>query len=182
MYELIGEPEDAWANLCPETEVSRNECIMERSSNQTTDDIADTIPSIENGSTKADILYQVQQSTVSNEDVLRIMHGLNETQQKVFYYVRDWCSRKIVSEIPKPKTFNIFITGGAGTGKSQLIKAINFEASRLFAKTLSSPDALSVLLTAFTGTASFNIGGCTIHSIFSLPKYLPIPYEQGSKL
>lgn len=82
-----------------------------------------------------------------------------------------------MNEIPIPKAFNIFITGGAGKGKSQLIKAINFEASRLFAETLLSPDALSVLLTAFTGTASFNIGGCRIHSVFSLPKFSPTPYE-----
>lgn len=33
------------------------------------------------------------------------------------------------------------------------------------------------MLTAFTGTASFNIGGSTIHSEFSLTKYLLIPYE-----
>lgn len=82
-----------------------------------------------------------------------------------------------MNDNPKPKAFHIFITGGTGTGKSQLIKAINFEASRLFARTMSSPNALSVLLTAFTGTASFNIAGCTIHSVFSLKKYLPIPYQ-----
>lgn len=177
MYKQIGEPEDAWANLCPETEVSRNECIMEMSSNQNSGNITDTIPDMDPESTKASVLYQIQQSSVSNKEMLRIMQGLNETQQRVFYYVRDWCLTKIVNKNPKPKAFHIFVTGGAGTGKSQLIKAINFEASRLFARTLSSPDALSVLLTAFTGTASFNIGGCTIHSVFSLTKYLPIPYE-----
>lgn len=84
MYELIGEPEDAWANMCPETEVSRNKCIIERSSNQNIDDIADTIPDIVNDSTKADTLYQVQQSTASIVDMLHIMQGLNESQQKVF--------------------------------------------------------------------------------------------------
>lgn len=86
--------------------------------------------------------------------------------------------KKILHEIPGLRPFHIFITGGAGgTGKSQLIKAINFEASRLFFRSSSSPDALSVLLTAFTGTASFNIGGSTIHSLFSLTKYLPLPHE-----
>lgn len=89
MYEQIGEPEDAWANLCPETEVSRNECIMEMSSNQNSDNITDTIPDMEAESTKASVLYQVQQSSVSNVEMVRIMQGLNETQQRVFYYVRD---------------------------------------------------------------------------------------------
>lgn len=157
MYKQIGEPEDAWANLCPETEVSRNECIMEMSSNQNSGNITDTIPDMDPESTKASVLYQIQQSSVSNKEMLRIMQGLNETQQRVFYYVRDWCLTKIVNKNPKPKAFHIFVTGGAGTGKSQLIKAINFEASRLFARTLSSPDALSVLLTAFTGTATLTL-------------------------
>lgn len=71
------------------------------------------------------------------------------------------------------KAFHIFITGDAGIGKSQLIKAINFKAS-LFARTASSPDALSVLLKAFTGSASFNIGAYAFHSIFLLTKHLPI--------
>lgn len=35
----------------------------------------------------------------------------------------------------------------------------------------------TLLLTAFIGTAAFNIGGCTIHHPFSLNKYMPIPYE-----
>lgn len=56
MYEHLGEPEDAWANLCPETEISRDECIMERNSDLNTDDVADTIPDIKHESTKR-ILY-----------------------------------------------------------------------------------------------------------------------------
>lgn len=38
---------------------------------------------------------------------------------------------------------------------------------------MSSPDCVSVVLTAFTGTAAFNIGGNTIHKDFSLTKFLP---------
>lgn len=178
MYEHLGEPEDAWANLCPETELNRDECIMERSTQQNSDDYPDTIPDITgNEIAKGNIPYQVQQSNLSNEEMFRIIENLNDTQKKVFYYVREWCLKKILHEIPGLRPFHIFITGGAGTGKSQLIKAINFEASRLFSRSSSSPDALSVLLTAFTGTASFNIGGSTIHSVFSLTKYLPLPYE-----
>lgn len=175
MYENIGEPEDAWANLCPETERDRDECVMIKSQLQNSDEFVENIPDIQNDVKKADVLYQVQQISVSNAEMLNIVQNLNEIQQKVFYYVRDWCIRKIVNENPAP--FHIFLTGGAGTGKSQIVKAINFEASRLFSRSLSSPEALSVLLTAFTGTAAFNIGGNTIHSVFSLTKFLPLPYE-----
>lgn len=175
MYESIVEPEDAWANLCPETEVSRDECLMERSTLQNSDEHTTVIPDIENESCGADILYQVQQSCVSNEEMIHIVQTLNETQQKVFYFVRDWCVKKIVNE--KPLAFHIFLTGGAGKGKSQIVKAINYEATRFFSRTMQSPEALPVLLTAFTGTAAFNIGGCAIHSVFSLTKFLPLPYE-----
>nr|XP_034317093.1 uncharacterized protein LOC117686351 [Crassostrea gigas] len=175
LYENIGEPEDAWANLCPETEKNRDECAMMKSTQKTPEDLVENIPDIDSDFNKADVLYQVQQLCVSNEEMLNIVQNLNQIQQNVFYFVRDWCVRKIVNENPAP--FHIFLTGGAGTGKSQIVKAINFEASRLFSKRLSSPEALSVLLTAFTGTAAFNIGGSTIHSVFSLTKFLPLPYE-----
>lgn len=77
----------------------------------------------------------------------------------------------------KPNPFHLFVTGGAGTGKSHLIKTINYEASRILNKVSPGPEDTTVLLTAFTGTAAFNIGGCTLHHAFSLNKYMPIPYE-----
>lgn len=94
MHESIGEPEDAWANLCPETVVSRDECLMERSTLQNSGEHTTVIPDIENESCGADILYQVQQSYVSNEEMIHIVQTSNETQQKVFYFVRDWCVKK----------------------------------------------------------------------------------------
>lgn len=60
------------------------------------------------------------------------------------------------------------MTGGAGTGKSHLIKTINYEATRILGKMSLEPEDTTILLTAFTGTAAFNIGGCTIHHAFSL--------------
>ncbi|XP_078336941.1 uncharacterized protein LOC144626544 [Crassostrea virginica] len=77
--ELLGEPEDAWARLCPETELNRRECVNEKL----------------------------------------------ETHQ---------------AETNEP------------------------------AETANEIDS-------FTGTAAFNIGGNTIHHVFSLTKSLPIPYE-----
>ncbi len=50
--------------------------------------------------------------------------------------------------------FNMFITGGAGTGKSVLVRTIN---SRL---------GSSCLVAAPTGLAALNVDGCTIHSLF----------------
>ncbi|XP_062621669.1 uncharacterized protein LOC134283235, partial [Saccostrea cucullata] len=172
-YENIGEPEDAWANLCPETELMRQECSAIRNECQ---DLIDTeeLPDLQTENS-SDVLYKVQQNAQSREESMQILQSLNETQMRVFYLVREWCLQKIFGE--KSDALHIFITGGAGTGKSHLIKAIHFEASRILGKKMTSPDSVSVLLAAFTGTAAFNIGGNTIHHLFSLPKYMSLPYE-----
>lgn len=123
----------------------------------------------------SDVLYKVQQNSQSKDEMLQILQNLNDTQMKVFYLVREWCLKKNFGENPDP--LHIFITGGAGTGKSQLIKSIHYEASRILGKNVTRPDCVSVVLTAFTGTAAFNIGGNTIHHLFSLPKCMRFPYE-----
>lgn len=51
---------------------------------------------------------------------------------------------------------NVFLTGGAGTGKSHLLKCILDEMVKLHGKQ-------SVFVTATTGMAAVNIGGTTVH-------------------
>ncbi|XP_062581095.1 uncharacterized protein LOC134242909 [Saccostrea cucullata] len=175
-YEMNGEPEDAWSRICPETEVLRREGIAQRNGNTVPEEEStDIIPEIESETHNADVMYHVQQHVISREEMLPVLQNLNETQSAVFYLVRKWCSAKIAGEKCEP--FHLFVTGGAGTGKSHLIKAIQYEASRLLSRIMSEPDRPSVLLAAFTGTAAFNIGGNTLHHLFSLTKYLPLPYE-----
>ncbi|XP_062609537.1 uncharacterized protein LOC134271330 [Saccostrea cucullata] len=172
-FENIGEQEDAWASLCPETESMRQECNAQRTDRLDLND-TEELPDMKSDII-SDVLYKIQQNGQSTEENLQILQSLNETQMKLFYSVREWCLRKSFGE--KPDALHIFVTGGAGTGKSHLIKAIHYEASRILGKTLTSPDSVSVLLAAFTGTAAFNTGGSTIHHLFSLPKYMPLPYE-----
>ncbi|KAJ7983455.1 hypothetical protein DPEC_G00378220, partial [Dallia pectoralis] len=70
----------------------------------------------------------------------------------------------------------------AGTGKSHLIKCVYAEATKILRNLprlreeadISMP---MVLLTAFTGTASFNISGNTLHSVLKLPRSLKPPYQ-----
>lgn len=176
VFDMVGEPEDAWAQLCPEAELSRRECLSKRKrTNLQENDNVEEIPDIQSEFLTGNLAYLVQQDNSTKQEILPILKSLNETQRKIFYHVRDWCLKRVAGEKINP--LHIFVTGGAGTGKSHLIKAIHYEAERLFSKTLSSPDCVSVVLTAFTGTAAFNIGGNTIHKVFSLTKYLPLPYE-----
>ncbi|XP_061185136.1 uncharacterized protein LOC133193183 [Saccostrea echinata] len=174
-YEINGEPEDAWSRICPETEVLRREGVALRKDNTVPQDSVDIIPDIESDKHNADVMYHVQQNVISREEMIPVLQNLNETQREIFYMVRDWCLAKITGEKCEPLHF--FVTGGAGTGKSHLIKAIHYEASRLLSRIMSDTERISVLLAAFTGTAAFNIGGNTLHHLFSLTKYLPLPYE-----
>ena len=50
--------------------------------------------------------------------------------------------------------FNLFVTGGAGTGKSVLVRSIKRRLGN------------SCLVAAPTGLAALNVDGCTIHSLF----------------
>lgn len=130
-FENMGEPEDAWANICPQTELLRQECHSER--NDVLDlNVTEELPDmqLENNS---DVLYKVQQNVQSKEEIYHVLQNLNESQMKVFYLVREWCLRKTFGQ--NPDQLHIFITVGAGTGKSHLIKAIHYEASRLLGKT-----------------------------------------------
>ena len=175
--EFLGEPEDAWARLCPESELNRRECLNEKLE---THQAENTEPDPESANEidcalSSDMIYHIKEVKNTMQEMLPLLRSLNEKQKNIFFAVHDWCIRKSIGENVEP--MHIFVTGGAGTGKSHLIKAIHFEASRLLGRTLPSPNDISVILAAFTGTAAFNIGGNTIHHVFSLTKSLPIPYE-----
>ncbi|XP_062600922.1 uncharacterized protein LOC134262538 [Saccostrea cucullata] len=173
--EVYGEPEDAWANLCPESERNREECVKEKRTREQLDNKEPEITHEVEWNSPSDLIYHIRETSNSRQEVLPLLRCLNEKQKQIFYLVREWCLKKVDGRKIEP--LHIFVTGGAGTGKSHLIKTIQYEASRVFEKTVLTPSDLTVLLTAFTGTAAFNIGGNTIHHVFSLTKALPIPYE-----
>ncbi len=93
----------------------------------------------------------------------------------MFNTIRQWCIQKVTGQNPKP--FHVFLSGGAGTGKSHLIKAVQYEANRLLRQASYNAEETKVLLTAPTGTAAFNIGGSTIHSSLKIPMRLKPQYE-----
>ena len=102
----------------------------------------------------------------TQDDITTMLRGLNKEQRQLFNHVHNWTKRKIQDNTAKP--LHIFLTGGAGTGKSQVIKCITHESRKLFTRIAESPDDITVLLVAFTGTAAFNINGQTIHSALNI--------------
>ncbi|CAG2226514.1 unnamed protein product [Mytilus edulis] len=160
--------EDAWCELCPEAEVNRRECIDEgKVSSVIEEDLS--IPDLNEKSSSSVGTNLLSVSLTKNEIIPRL-RSLNVKQRRILYKVRDWCIQKANGKTPEP--LHLFITGGAGTGKSHLIKCIQYEATRILAQTTNNPDDLTVLLTAPTGTAAFNIHGLTIHSALGIFKSL----------
>ena len=165
--------EDAWAQLAPEAEAARLEAPTPLDDNEQYQEInMSDLPDLETNFAQGNRAFSrlsVEQSilTVPEQKAREIMRSMNMMQRNVFNFVRNWCVNKVKGDNSPP--FNIFLTGGAGTGKSHVIKALMYEASKILRPTTTSPEDMTVLLVAPTGTAAFNIGGRTVHSAFHLP-------------
>ena len=61
----------------------------------------------------------------------------------------------------------MMIHGGAGSGKSTLIKIIAQYVTYILRRDGDDPECPYLLLGAFTGTAAANIDGQTLHTLFS---------------
>ncbi|XP_052421004.1 uncharacterized protein LOC127964736 [Carassius gibelio] len=168
--------EDAWAQICPESEKQRDECIelMKDKLLLDEDDSQELIPDL-TANPQTVCTIETNHTTMPREEALHLLRSLNEEQSAVFYKVRKWCLQKLLGQNPEP--FRLFLTGGAGTGKSHLIKAIQYESCRLLSQLSENPDDITVLLTASTGVASFNIGGGTIHNKLSIGANVRLPYQ-----
>ena len=97
---------------------------------------------------------------VSDEEYLKLIRSLNIKQREFFTHVLHWVKTK-------DEPIYAFLSGGAGVGKSVLIKAIYQALHRqLHSKEGEDPDDIRILLCAFTGKAAYNINGVTIASAF----------------
>ena len=72
------------------------------------------------------------------------------------------------NELPL-KPFQIFLSGGAGVGKSILVKALTEYLKQVLRYPNQILDQPPVLVTASSGKAATGINGITLHSAFYLP-------------
>ena len=101
-----------------------------------------------------------RKSALTNENEIRHADG---SPQDIDVVVTD--EYKKVIELINHKIPVIFVTGSAGTGKSQLL---------MFIRTIK---ALNTVYLAPTGIAAVNIGGQTIHSFFKFPSKIVLPED-----
>ena len=97
---------------------------------------------------------------IPDDQYLEIMRTLNFKQREFFNHVLHWLKTK-------NEPIYAFLSGGAGVGKSVLIKALYQALHRhLHSAEGEDPDDVRILLCAFTGKAAYNINGVTIASAF----------------
>ena len=115
------------------------------------------------------------QPTEISDDMLRNnVRSLNEKQRSACNIALSWCRNTMKNlnclKPEKVDPINLFVTGGAGAGKSHLIKAIYHTAVKTFRYGTVNSDRPTVALMAPTGVAAININGTTIHTALSIPK------------
>ena len=70
----------------------------------------------------------------------------------------------IICTPPSPPL--VFVTGGAGSGKSRLINSLYTMMTEILKREGDDPCCPYIVLSSFTGAASANINGQTLHSLF----------------
>ena len=112
----------------------------------------------------------VQPTILDSEELHSMIRSLNQQQRLAFDTVLTYC-RNVVK---CPSDHNIiapqlFITGGAGAGKSHFIKTIYQMATQTFKQVSKNPEKPSTLLLSPTGISAINIYGTTIDTGLSIP-------------
>ena len=100
---------------------------------------------------------------LKDADFRKLVQSLNVEQKEFFYHVLNSVK---TDKLP----LRLFLSGGAGVGKSTVTNALYEALVRyLNAQTENDPDDISVVKVAPTGKAAFNIRGNTLHSAFKIP-------------
>ena len=118
---------------------------------------------------------EMVQSVMPEKEYLELLAKLNSKQRQIFTHI-------IHSLIFEPdKKMHLFITGGAGVGKSLVITTLYQALHRLLCSEHGqNPENVRILLCAYTGLAAYNIKGATLHSAFSIEPNKKLRYKQLS--
>ena len=100
---------------------------------------------------------------LQDQEYRQLVQTLNQKQKEFFYHILH-----LVKTTDKP--FYYFLSGGAGVGKSHLIKSL-YQAALKYYNSRAGEDfnEVKILLLAPTGKAAFGIKGNTIHSTLAIP-------------
>ena len=115
---------------------------------------------IEIGCTVSTAHVDTNENLMNEKEYRELLRSLNMKQRQFYNHVVHWIKTK---DAP----LYTFLSGGAGVGKSVVIRALYQTLYRfLNLKEGENADDVRVLLCAYTGKAAFNINGSTICSAF----------------
>jgi hypothetical protein len=171
MFTNYGPPVSAWDAIASQQQQDNEASIHEGAVAETFIDSADddflTSGFLDDNVSSSSVhMSLAKHCLIPDDDYYKLVTSLNFGQQELFRSVLNWCRMKRLDESTKP--FYIFCSGGAGTGKSHVIRAIVHMANRELRRSGDNPDDIVVQLSAPTGTAAYNINGSTLHSLFLL--------------
>ena len=136
-YSLYGERFDAFAEQ--ENCEIREELLKPTSDNHShinDDEILPELFSRENTQTTFPVLSSFQPSQIDDDSFRSLVRSLNKKQRDAYEVVLKWSRDKVNSlnsEKPyKTAPIHLFITGGAGAGKSHVIKTIYQTTTKTF--------------------------------------------------
>ena len=121
----------------------------------------------------------------SNAELKHITCSLVPEQMNILRSVINYCKEVIKSDGKfKPTPIRKIIHGGAGVGKSQIIRATSLLAEKLLRRSGEHPNHPRILLCAPTGRAASLINGVTLHSAFNFnfgPEYIALKDKQRAE-
>ena len=135
------------------------------------------------------VQYEISNEALSTNEWLDRVLSLNAKQYELHQFIVEWAMKMTLSHrVRRPDPFHVFLTGGAGTGKSHLVRTIVQTVNKICRINKQAED-VPVLVCAPTGAAAYNIAGQTCHSAFRLPlhkmrddEYLSLSMEKLSTM
>ena len=188
-------PEHLCSEIAPSTEESRTRSVeegIESLTEITQQDLQDNVD-ILNSSTTSRIQTRFESAANTEEipadEYRRLIRGLNTKQKSIVMYRRNWCKKAMLAlKNGQPVVpYRVYLSGPGGVGKSHVIRLIHSDTLKLLRLSGTiEPGDVTVLLTAPTGVAAFNISGMTLHAALLLGKskhgFQPLSHDRLNTL
>ena len=171
-----GPPEHLWSQIAPSTEQARAQSLAEGSellTDLSQEDLQDNANLLTSTTTNLQTRFEsaANRHEIAADEYRRLLRELNVKQKAIVMFHRNWCKKAIIAlKQGKPiEPYRVFLSGPGGVGKSHVIRLIHSDTLKFLRLSGTiEPDDVTVLLTAPTGVAAFNINGMTLHSAFLL--------------
>ena len=194
-HALMHLSEHLWSNIAPSTEENRLHSIAEGCEQLTEisqQDLHDNENILTSTSTNLHVRFEgaANQQEIPPDQYRQYLRELNDQQRSIVMFHRDWCKKAVIAlKEGKPvEPYHVFLSGPGGVGKSHVIKLIHSDTLKLLKLSGTfEPDDVTVLLTAPTGVAAFNINGMTLHSALLLGRskytsFQPLSHDELNTL